>query len=123
MTTSRRLYRGGRPSSSGSSKGKKSKSTHSPSRKNNSVLASIIDNLCTGELNQSGEYQAVWTAVMAENDDSHLGRLSRMSYDELESRYGMRHAGRYPHEDVQVDAKRFREECRKAAAKRKSKST
>ena len=109
---SRRTYYGGRPSSSGS-----------PKAKNNKVLASIIDGLCTGELNQSGEYQAVWTAVMAENNDSNLGRLSRMSYDELESRYGMRHAGRYPDEDVQVDAKRFREECRKEAAKRKSKRT
>jgi hypothetical protein len=79
-------------------------------------LRSIIDGLCTGELNQSGEYQSVWTAVMAENDDSHLGRLSRMPYDELESRYGMRCAHRYPGEDVQVDARRFRQECRKAAA-------
>ena len=78
----------------------------------------IIDGLCTGELNQSGEYQAIWTAVTKENDDSHLGKLSRMSYDELESRYGMRHAGRYPDEDVQVDANRFKAECRKAAAKR-----
>ena len=111
---SRRTYYGGRPSSSGS-----------PKAKNNKVLASIIDGLCTGELNQSGEYQAVWTAVMAENNDSNLGRLSRMSYADLEARYGMRRADGYPPGAVEVDAKRFKEECRKAAAtkaKRKSKS-
>ena len=115
---SRKAYYGGRPSSPGRSNGKKSKTARSPKPKSNVVLRHIIDGLCTGELNQSGEYQAIWTAVTKENDDSHLGKLSRMSYDELESRYGMRHAGRYPDEDVQVDAKRFKAECRKAAAKR-----
>jgi hypothetical protein len=114
---SRRAYYGGRPSGS---KGKKSKSAKSPKAKSNTVLSRIIDNLCTGELNQSGEYQAIWTAVMKENDDSNLGRLSRMSYADLEARYGMRRADRYG--GVEVDAKRFKEECRKAAAKSKSKS-
>lgn len=114
---SRRAYYGGRPSGS---KGTKSKSAKSPKAKSTVVLSRIIDNLCTGELNQSGEYQAVWTAVMKDNDDSDLGRLSRMSYAELEEKYGMRHADRYT--GVEVDAKRFKEECRKAAAKAKSKS-
>lgn len=113
---SRRTYYGGRPSSSSS---KSSKGKKSPKAKGNAVLASIIDKLCTGELNQSGEYQSVWTAVMNENDDTDLGRLSRMSYADLESRYGMRCANRYPGEDVQVDARLFRQECRKAAAKSK----
>jgi hypothetical protein len=58
---------------------------------------------------------------MKENDDSDLGRLSRMSYADLESRYGMRCAHRYPGDDVQVDARLFRQECRKAAAKSRSK--
>ena len=119
---SRKAYYGGRPSSSsGSSKGKKSKSAHSAKPKSNVVLRRIIDGLCTGELNQSGEYQAIWVAVSRENDDSNLGRLSRMTYADLESRYGMRRADRYPGK-VEVDAVRFRQECRKAAAKRKSKS-
>jgi hypothetical protein len=121
---SRKAYYGGRPSSSsGSSKGKKSKSAARGAKpKSNVVLRGIIDGLCTGELNQSGEYQAVWVAVSRENDDSNLGRLSRMSYADLESRYGMRRASRYPEGDVEVDAARFKVECRKAAAKRRSKS-
>lgn len=119
---SRRTYYGGRPStSSKSSKGKKSPKAKSPKAKRDTVLAGIIDKLCTGELNQSAEYQSVWTAVMNENDDSDLGRLSRMSYADLESRYGMRCAHKCPGEDVQVDARRFRQECRKAAANSKSK--
>ena len=109
---SRRAYYGGRP------KGKKS-----PKAKSNAVLTSIIDNLCTGELNQSGEYQSIWTKILVDDkkDDSHLGQLSRMSYAELEEKYGMRRADDYPDGEVEVDAKRFKAECRKAAAKRKSK--
>jgi hypothetical protein len=102
---------GGRPVRSSIKKSPK------PKAKNNAVLANIIDNLCTGELNQSGEYQAIWTSVMSENDDSDLGKLSRMSYKKLESKYGMKRADKYPDGEVEVDAKRFKEECRKADLK------
>ena len=121
---SRRAYYGGRPSS-GSPKGKNSKSSRSLTRKKNAVLASIIDNLCTGELNQSGEYQTIWTKILVDDkkDDSHLGQLGRMSYAELKDKYGMKRADDYPDGEVEVDAKRFKAECRKAAAKGKRSSS
>ncbi len=118
---SRKAYYGGRPSSS-SSIGNKRKSSKKRSKKSSkpvssAVLSGIIDRLCVGELNQSGDYQAIKVAVMAKNDDSNLGRLSRMSYAMLDSEYGMKSI---KHDSTtEVDATQFRIECGKAAAKAK----
>jgi hypothetical protein len=126
MITSRRAYYGGRPSSSSSSSsGKKSKTSKKSPKSvssapvSSAVLSGIIDSCCVGELNQSGEYQAIKVAVMAENNDSNLGRLSRMSYVELAKRYGMYRPRDRP--TTQVNAHTFHMACRKAYAAAKAK--
>jgi hypothetical protein len=116
---SRRAYYGGRPSSSGSSKGTKSKSPKSPKPVSRAILNRILNDLCLEEMNQCAEHQHVWTAVMAKHDDSHLGKLGRMSYVTLETEYGISRADY--NNDGQSDAVRFRDACLKAAAKRKGK--
>ena len=122
MITSRRAYYGGRPSSSSSSSsGKKSKSSKkSPKHAvSSAVLSGIIDSCCVGELNQSGEYQAIKVAVLADNTDDNLGRLSRMSYVELAKKYHMYRPRDRP--TTQVNAHTFHMACRKAYAAAKAK--
>lgn len=115
MITSRRAYYGGRPSSS--PKGKKSKSARSPKPVSRAVLNRILNDLCLEEMNQCAEHQHVWSAVMDKHDDSHLGKLGRMSYVKLETEYGISRADY--NNDGQSDAVRFRAACREAVAKSK----
>ena len=107
---SRKRFNGGMPPKKKSKK--QSRCSRVPDKSNNKKLNKILNNLCIDDIEKNGKYMGIWTDVMAEFDDTCLGRLSRMSNKQLE-KYGIS-KDTYQFNQTVNDATRFRKACREA---------
>jgi hypothetical protein len=109
---SRKAYCGGMPTKAKSKKQSKKKCSKKPDPENQNVLHKILENLCVDDIEKNPKYMGIWEDIMAEYDDSCLGKLSRMSNKQLE-KYGIS-KDEYQFNQTVNDATRFRKACQDA---------